>query len=64
MREKGERSLAMADTLLRDVATRCAGTVLFGDAANSIAREAVTLDCSIIAMGSHGAGAVESLVTG
>ena len=63
-REEGERALAMADTLLRDVATRCATTVLFGDAATAIARAAVTLDCAIIAMGSHGAGAVESFVTG
>lgn len=64
MREEGERALATADTLLRDVATRSASTVLFGDPATAITRAAVTLDCAIIAMGSHGAGAIESLVTG
>lgn len=64
VREVGERALATAHTLLRDVATRCATTVLSGDAATAIARAAATLDCAIIAVGSHGAGAVGGLVTG
>jgi nucleotide-binding universal stress UspA family protein len=63
-REEGERALAMADALLREVAARTATTVRFGDAATAIARAAEMLDCAIIAMGSHGAGAVGSLLTG
>ena len=63
-REEGERALAMACALLREVATRCATTVRFGDAAMAIAQAAETLDCPMIAMGSHGAGAIGSLLTG
>ena len=64
VREEGERALAMARGLLRAAAAGCASTVRFGDAATAIARAAEMLDCAMIAMGSHGAGAVGSLVTG
>ena len=63
-REEGERALAMADAVLREVAARTAATVRLGDAATAIARAAEMLDCAIIAMGTHGAGAVGSLLTG
>ena len=64
VREEGERALAMAHALLRGAAAGCATTVRFGDAATAIAHAAEMLDCVMIAMGSHGAGAVGSLVTG
>jgi nucleotide-binding universal stress UspA family protein len=64
VREAGERALATAHALLRGAATSCATTLRFGDAATAIARAAQMLDCAMIAMGSHGAGAVGSLVTG
>jgi nucleotide-binding universal stress UspA family protein len=64
VREEGERALAMADALLREVAARTATTVRFGDAATTITLAAEMLDCSVIAMGSHGAGAIGSLLTG
>jgi nucleotide-binding universal stress UspA family protein len=54
----------MAHALLRGAAAECATTVRFGDAAMAIARAAEMLDCAMIAMGSHGAGAVGSVVTG
>jgi len=63
-REEGERALAMADALLREVAARTATTVRFGDAATAITRAAEMLDCAIIVMGSHGAGAVGNLLAG
>lgn len=63
-REEGERALAMADSVLRDVAARTTATVRLGDAATAIARAAEMLDCAVIAMGTHGAGAVGSLLTG
>ena len=64
VREGGERALATAHALLRGAAAGCATTLRFGDAATAIARAAQMLDCAMIAMGSHGAGAVGSLVTG
>ena len=64
VREGGERALATAHALLQGVAAGCATTLRFGDAATAIARAAQMLDCAMIAMGSHGAGAVGSLVTG
>lgn len=64
VREEGERAMATADALLREVAARCATTLRFGDAATAIAHAAQMLDCAIIAMGSHGAGAVGGLFTG
>ena len=64
VREEGERALAMAHALLRGAVAECATTVRFGDAATAIARAAEMLDCAMIAMGSHGAGAVGSLITG
>jgi len=63
-REEGERALAMADALLRDAAARVVSRVEFGDPATTIARAAEAFDCAMIAMGSHGAGAVGSLLTG
>ncbi len=54
----------MAHGLLRGAAAGCATTVRFGDAATAITHAAEMLDCAMIAMGSRGAGAVGSLVTG
>ncbi|HEX5863405.1 MAG TPA: universal stress protein [Casimicrobiaceae bacterium] len=64
VREEGERALAMAHAVLQGAAAECATTVRFGDAATAIAHAAEMLDCAMIAMGSRGAGAVGSLVTG
>jgi nucleotide-binding universal stress UspA family protein len=64
VREQGERALAMAHGLLRGAAAGCATTVRFGDAATAITHAAEMLDCAMIAMGSRGAGAVGSLLTG
>ena len=64
VREEGERAMAMANAVLQGAAAGCASTVRFGDAATAIARAAEMLDCAMIAMGSRGAGAAGSLVTG
>ena len=64
VRDAGERAIATAHGLLREAAAGCATTVRFGDPATTIAHAAEALDCAIIAMGSHGAGAVGSLLTG
>ncbi len=64
VRAEGERAMVTAQALLREAAAGCATTVAFGDPATEIARAAEALDCAIIAMGSHGAGAVGSLLTG
>jgi nucleotide-binding universal stress UspA family protein len=64
VRKAGESALAPAHALLRGAAGRCAATVQFGDAATAIAHAAEMLDCAMIAMGSHGEGALGSLVTG
>jgi nucleotide-binding universal stress UspA family protein len=62
--EAGESALAKAHAVLREAAPRCTATVRLGDAATSIVDAAGTLDCAIIAMGSHGAGALGALLTG
>lgn len=64
VRAEGERAMATAHGLLRETAGHCATTVRFGDPALAIVHAAEALDCAIIAMGSHGTGAVGSLVTG
>jgi len=64
VREEGEGALAAAHAVLRESAGRCATNVRFGDAATAITHAAETLDCAIIAMGSHGAGAVGSALMG
>jgi nucleotide-binding universal stress UspA family protein len=64
VRQEGERALATADALLRDAGARCVATVRFGDPATAINHAAEALDGAIIAMGSHGAGVIGSLLTG
>ena len=64
VREEGKRALAAAHAVLQDASAQCATTVQFGDPATVIAEAAETLNCALIAIGSHGAGAVRSLLTG
>jgi len=64
VREAGEEALASAQSLLQDAAAKCTTSVRFGDAAAGIASAAEALDCALIAVGSHGAGAISTLITG
>jgi nucleotide-binding universal stress UspA family protein len=64
VREEGEHALSTARGLLAETAVRCGTTVAFGEVATSIADAADELDCAVIAMGTHGAGAAASLLTG
>jgi nucleotide-binding universal stress UspA family protein len=64
VREEGTRALTTAEAVLQGAAARCSTTVEFGDPATVIAETAETLGCALIAMGSHGAGALHSLLTG
>lgn len=64
IRAEGEHALETAHTVLREAAAVCSTTVRFGDPAMAIGHTADALGCQVIAMGSRGAGAMSSLLTG
>jgi nucleotide-binding universal stress UspA family protein len=64
MRQEGERAMETVGKLLGDAGVRHVSTVRFGDPATAISKAAQALDGAVIAMGSHGAGVVGSVLTG
>jgi nucleotide-binding universal stress UspA family protein len=64
MRQEGERALETVGKLLEDAGARLVSTVRFGDPAVAISKAAEALDGAIVAMGSHGAGVIGSMLTG
>jgi nucleotide-binding universal stress UspA family protein len=64
VRAASEEALATARALLHEAGAACSTSARFGDPAPAIAHAAETLDCALIAMGSHGAGAVGALIAG
>jgi nucleotide-binding universal stress UspA family protein len=63
-REAGERLLAPARAALERVGVRCTSFVEFGDPADTIVARAKEWSADLIVMGTHGRGAIGSLLLG
>lgn len=63
-REESEASLATARQMLEAAGVSYTGHIHVGQPAEIIAKLAAELGCSLVVMGTHGRGAMASLVTG
>jgi nucleotide-binding universal stress UspA family protein len=64
LRDAGERLLAPARAALERVGVRCTSFVEFGDPADTIVARAQEWNADLIVMGTHGRGAIGSLLLG